>query len=378
VLGEFGGIGVTVEGHSWNDLYRAHAYGDILTPKQMAYQYSVMIDSLSKFEKQGLSASIYTQPFDVEREQNGLFTYDRRYIKLPLEVVRAMNEKVWAIRQSKTSGAKLSIEVVPDSLSDGYETKLARFKAGKKDSTFLRLLTVMAFGKKDRPMVTEVLNTYVRQIKNPLAMDNLKFIKLYTVSTKGEAFSVLYKNTAKVNELTGKDESEKITTMLIERDLIKPLVPKDGAANWDHITKLATEQYGELGKEIAFQSEVNDLLGKGKWDILQTKLPEWYNRYGKNRSWIGAQTLNLIAWGLFEGAMNKELLNFGLLLSKRTLEMEPGNHYRMDTYANLLHKLGRTKEAIEWEKKALEIDPNITEYKDALEKMEVNAKTWKE
>jgi hypothetical protein len=378
VLGEFGGIGVTVEGHSWNDLYRAHAYGDILTPKEFGQKYSMMMDSLSKFEKQGLSASIYTQPFDVEREQNGLFTYDRRYIKLPLAEIRAMNEKVWASQHTKNSSLKLSLEVVPDSLSTSYETMLSRFKAGKKDSTFLRLLTVTAFTKRNRLVVSEVLNTYVGQLKNPLAIDNLKFIKFYTVSIKGEAFSVLYKNAIKVNELTGKEESEKITTRLIERDLIKPLVPKDGAADWGHITKLVTEQYGELGKEIALQSEVNDLLGKGKWDILQTKLPEWYNGYGKNRSWVDANTLNLIAWGLFEGTLNKDLLNFGLMLSKRSLELEPGNHYRMDTYANLLHKLGRTKEAIEWEKKALELDPYITEYKDALEKMEAGAKTWKE
>lgn len=378
VLGEFGGIGVTVEGHSWNDLYSPHAYGDILTPKQMANQYSNMMDSLSKFEKQGLSASIYTQPFDVEREQNGLFSYDRRYIKLPLSEIRAMNEKVWVNQHSKNLSLKFSVKVVPDSLSDGYETKLARFKAGKKDSTFLRLLTVTAFTKRNRPVVSEVLNTYVRQLNDALSMDNLQFIKFYTVSTKGEAFSVLYKNAAKVNELTGKDESEKITTMLIERDLIKPLVPKDGAADWDRITRLATEQYGELGKEIALQSEVNDLLGKGKWDILQAKLPEWYNGYGKNRSWVDANTLNLIAWGLFEGTLNKDLLHFGLMLSKRSIELEPGNHYRMDTYANLLHKLGRTKEAIEWEKKALELDPYITEYKDALEKMEAGVRTWKE
>jgi tetratricopeptide (TPR) repeat protein len=378
VLGEFGGLGVAVEGHSWNDLLAPIAYGDLMIPKEMAQKYSVMMDSLSYFEKQGLSASIYTQPFDVEREQNGLFTYDRRYIKLPIEEIRAMNEKVLPNQQSKNFNSKLSIQVVPGNLIADYETRVAQFKQGERDSTSLRLLTVLATGKRDRPMVTEVLNTYVRQVRDPLALDNLKFIKLYTVSTKGEAFSVLYKNAAHVNALTGKDESEKITTRLIERDLITPLVPKDGDADWAHIIKLATEQYSELGKEIALQSQVLYDLNKGNWNMLEKTLPSWFEIYGTKRKWIDAGLLNNIAWGIFEGKYNNTLLDVALSMSKRSIELSPKEHYLIDTYANLLHKAGRTKEAIEWEKKAVAMDPFLPEYKDALEKMEAGVKTWKE
>jgi hypothetical protein len=378
VLGEFGGLGVSVEGHSWNDLFAPIAYGDLMTPKEMVQKYSMIIDSLIKFEKQGLSASIYTQPFDVEREQNGLFTYDRRYIKLPLSEIRAMNEKVWAPQQPKNFSAKLSVEVVPDSLSASYETRLAQFRSGKKDSTFLRLLTVMAYTKKDRAVVTEVLSTYVHQLKHPTAIDNLKFIKYYVVSTKGEAFSVLYKNAARVNELLGKDESEAKTTMLIERDLIIPLISKDGWTDWDHIIKLAIEQYGDLGKEIALQSQVLYHLNKGNWNVLEQTMPMWFESYGTKRKWIDYQMLNNIAWGIFERYNNKTLLDIALLMSKRSIDLNPKEHYLIDTYANLLHKAGRTKEAIEWEKKALAREPENQEYKDNLEKMEVNAKTWKE
>ncbi len=35
-----------------------------------------MIENLKKLESAGLSASIYTQPFDIEGEENGLLTYE--------------------------------------------------------------------------------------------------------------------------------------------------------------------------------------------------------------------------------------------------------------------------------------------------------------
>jgi hypothetical protein len=44
----------------------------------------------------GLSGSIYTQPYDVEGEINGLMTYDRRVLKMDAGKVRAANAAVLA------------------------------------------------------------------------------------------------------------------------------------------------------------------------------------------------------------------------------------------------------------------------------------------
>jgi len=43
------------------------------------------------FEEEGLSGSIYTQPFDVEIEENGLITYDREVFKIPVERIREIH-----------------------------------------------------------------------------------------------------------------------------------------------------------------------------------------------------------------------------------------------------------------------------------------------
>ena len=83
VLGEFGGIGVFIPDHQW---LANNAWGYIqVTPAALAGKYTVMNQHLKLLEQEGLTASIYTQPFDVEGEQNGLMTYDREVIKIPFK-----------------------------------------------------------------------------------------------------------------------------------------------------------------------------------------------------------------------------------------------------------------------------------------------------
>ena len=56
-----------------------------------ADDHAAMAAQLKQFEAEGLSGSIYTQPTDVETEQNGLMTYDRAVLKIPLQKIRQIN-----------------------------------------------------------------------------------------------------------------------------------------------------------------------------------------------------------------------------------------------------------------------------------------------
>jgi len=93
-----------------------------------------------------------------------------------------------------------------------------------------------------------------------------------------------------------------------------------------------------------------------------------------------SQGLNGIAWDFFENVTNKKDLEKALVWSKRSLEINPENHAGMDTYANLLYKLGRTKEAIAAEKEALDLaqaqDADFKVYEETIAKMKSGKKTW--
>jgi len=93
VLGEYGGIGLALEGHLWaND--RNWGYVKFKTSKEVTDQYVEYAEKLLKMIKSGFSAAVYTQTTDVEGEVNGLMTYDREVIKLEEGRVRDINTRI--------------------------------------------------------------------------------------------------------------------------------------------------------------------------------------------------------------------------------------------------------------------------------------------
>ncbi|MFC1543748.1 sugar-binding domain-containing protein [Gemmatimonadota bacterium] len=87
VLGEFGGLGLPLAGHTWleegNWGYRAYE-----STEDLVQAYRTLIVQLRPLIGEGLAAAIYTQTTDVEIEVNGIMTYDRAVIKLPEDIVK--------------------------------------------------------------------------------------------------------------------------------------------------------------------------------------------------------------------------------------------------------------------------------------------------
>ncbi len=94
VLGEFGGLGLPLEGHTWlnkdNWGYRTYQDADTLFKA-----YNSFLNQVMPFINRGLSAAVYTQTTDVEVETNGLMTYDRKVVKMPVEKLREISRKLY-------------------------------------------------------------------------------------------------------------------------------------------------------------------------------------------------------------------------------------------------------------------------------------------
>ena len=84
VLGEFGGLGLPLEGHTW--LEKGNwGYRSFTTQEDLGKAYRELLRQLRIMAGDGLSAAIYTQTTDVEIEVNGVLTYDRQVVKLPAD-----------------------------------------------------------------------------------------------------------------------------------------------------------------------------------------------------------------------------------------------------------------------------------------------------
>jgi beta-galactosidase/beta-glucuronidase len=91
VLGEYGGLGLAVSGHTWEN--KNWGYRNMEDSLQLQSRYREFSSTIQKFVKEkGLSAAIYTQTTDVETETNGLMTYDRKINKMGAEIVYKANK----------------------------------------------------------------------------------------------------------------------------------------------------------------------------------------------------------------------------------------------------------------------------------------------
>jgi beta-galactosidase/beta-glucuronidase len=94
VLGEFGGLGLPVTGHSWKDTNN-WGYQTFKTADELFAKYASFMDRMDFLITKGLSAAVYTQTTDVENETNGLMTYDRKVIKVPVEKLKGVTDKLY-------------------------------------------------------------------------------------------------------------------------------------------------------------------------------------------------------------------------------------------------------------------------------------------
>lgn len=94
VLGEFGGLGLPVDNHVWQQKDN-WGYQSFKTADDLFKTYSSFMDKMEGLIKAGLSAAVYTQTTDVEVETNGLMTYDRKVIKVPAAKLKAVSNKLY-------------------------------------------------------------------------------------------------------------------------------------------------------------------------------------------------------------------------------------------------------------------------------------------
>ncbi len=94
VLGEFGGLGLPLEGHTWQGKEN-WGYRNFPDQESLTEAYVDLVDQLPSLIASGLSAAVYTQTTDVETEVNGLMTYDRAVMKIPVRTGVLTHQELW-------------------------------------------------------------------------------------------------------------------------------------------------------------------------------------------------------------------------------------------------------------------------------------------
>ncbi|MGO4292439.1 glycoside hydrolase family 2 protein [Chitinophaga sp. RAB17] len=277
VLGEFGGIGVFIPDHQWNV---SSAWGYILEkPGALKAKYAIMNQHLQLLQRQGLSASIYTQPFDVEGEQNGLLTYDRQVVKIPFAEIRkihaALNPDIGPVPEVTAADADIT---EPAAL---YSAVLQEYIDGKREPEFLRKMAMMAVQAGDKEGAAMAGADYFAMMKQPYSEEDLRYVMQVTGSTRDTGFTIIRNNVDAIDKAMGARQAAVKMMNLIYQDFIAPAVP-DGGANPDWSAIYANvKPYGAPGEEIFLRAKTIYLLNKQDKAGFIPVAKEYLDKYGQ-------------------------------------------------------------------------------------------------
>lgn len=147
---------------------------------------------------------------------------------------------------------------------------------------------------------------------------------------------------------------------------------------WEKVGKSIKQYSHRKADSIVLLTKIAYMKKAGKWHDLTNVVDEFCKIYGTH-----GNVLNVFAWDVFNANTNQIELNKALGWSEKSLldGRYKRFHYSFyDTKANILHKLGRTKEAMIAEKRAIELCPEEEKGNllATLAKIENGEKTWKE
>jgi thiol-disulfide isomerase/thioredoxin len=257
-----------------------------------------------------------------------------------------------------------------------YYVLLQQYKDGKDDSAFLHKMATAAMNAYDMTNAPVIVDKYLATQNDLFTKDNLMMIASFTKSSRDKGFSVMMNKAEKVDAVLGKGVAENITQQIIMKEEVFSATEKDANGNpdWSVISANISKKYPEHADEIVSKGKVFYYQRKNDWNNFQYAVVDYMKKYGAKAS---PSELNSFAWTVFQNCEDMTCVSEALEWSKRSFKdnNEPGF---MDTYANILYKLGKKDEAITWETKAKDLaaEGDKKGYEEVIEKMKKGEKTW--
>ena len=257
-----------------------------------------------------------------------------------------------------------------------YYTLLDQYNAGNKSPELLKRAAIAAQDIYDKVTSSQIGNEYLATQKDLMTKENIDFIDHMTISTKGYGFAFIMNNQKKYDEVKGSGSANsKIADIIAEEEVFPVIMKKDSVTpDWTALTASINEKYPAYSKEAVLKSKAMYYMMKSDWLKFQDAVVAFMNKYGAH---VAPDYLNEFAWAVFVNCKDMTCVKDALDWSKRFFKDNNNPHY-IDTYANILYKLGNTNEAIKWEEKAVALSDHAKLFQDTLDKMKKGEKTWKE
>jgi thioredoxin-related protein len=291
--------------------------------------------------------------------------------------------------------------------NEKYYILLEQFNRGKKDYQQMPYLFDKAMELNDINTAKEIskeYKAYLAGLKQQkwFTSATLVFLAQLPLSSSSPFFPLFFKETKKVNNVTKKNGfAEKVVENVIFKEEALPFMEASGYGK--PITQGGPNASAELDWDILAESiskkyprsyvERTVLMAKVDWyeanrniNLFYKNFIQYIDKYGleqiDKRGKMAPGWVNFHACDIFMLSEDRAILKTTAKWMKNIVDQEPENCMYIDTYANLLYKLGDSKKALEWEVRALNIalkekyDQDAKEYSKVIEKIKKGKPTW--
>jgi hypothetical protein len=213
--------------------------------------------------------------------------------------------------------------------------------------------------------------------------ENIEFMIKQNGNSKSQFFSFCIKNKKRIDEVMSyKVYTDNYINNIIAKEEIDPILEKNTRLgtnpNWKYMYKVISSKYGRfcanrnlVNAQIRWYDYRKDTLNLIKYNVKKIE------NCGIDTIGFGKPTLNnMIYYMIFRHSNELNVLDKAVQWMDILVKAEPSNYAFIDTYANLLYKIGRKKDAIKWEQKAMILAPHDEEIKGAWDKMLKGEPTW--
>jgi thioredoxin-related protein len=230
------------------------------------------------------------------------------------------------------------------------------------------------------------VESFIKKLNNQelLQGNYIDLITAFTKSSKDWGFKFLYQFQREVDSVKNGGRTNKrwfvknVIDNIISKEEIEPIIEKSVTYNkepdWKRIIttleKKYTREYADrvvLKGKMAWHSQMKE------YDVYFNYVSRYLENYGRELEFDWGY--NEYAWSAFRLSNNKKILEKALSWSNKAVMENPNGNW-IDTYANILYKLGERSLAIRWEEIAASLEPGDSNIHTNLNKMKNDTPTW--
>jgi thioredoxin-related protein len=260
-----------------------------------------------------------------------------------------------------------------------YETLLAKFNADPNNLSIARSMAQAAKDAYDQETQAKAEGIVLTSLPTDQIFTK-EYIELLLSAANvvdSKAFNLIKDNQAKFDAVSEKVKANDFLSQLLIANTINTKISAKEAVDFTAIEKELAQKYPTINTEKAsLEIQPRYFSYTKNYPGLRDSFNKYIAKYG---STITAGELNNMAWSIFENCDDPACLKAAAEWSKLSLEKEKETPMYLDTFANILYRLGEKEKAIKTQEKAISLLTDATqkeEYVATLQKMKKGEKTW--